>query len=75
MPRYFFHVRDSVEMLDHEGTEFPDPAEASNEAVVTVGEMLRDLDGKFWNSPEWRLWVTDEAGDEICSLRIFAERA
>jgi len=26
--------------------------------------MLRDVGRKFWNSPEWRIWVTDEADFE-----------
>ena len=26
--------------------------------------MLRDVGRNFWNSPEWRIWVTDEADFE-----------
>jgi hypothetical protein len=42
MPRYFFHVRESVDSIDNEGTAFPGPDEARSEAVVAAGEMLKD---------------------------------
>ena len=73
MPRYFFHVRESVDIIDNEGTAFPGPDEARSEAVVAAGEMLNDIGGKFWKSPDWRLWVTDEAGQTICALRFSTE--
>ena len=75
MPRFFFHVHDDVETIDREGTELPGITEARNEAIVTAGEMLRDLDGRFWNSREWRIWVTDEAGQTVCALRFSAEHS
>jgi hypothetical protein len=71
--RYFFHVRDSVELLDEEGIELPGLNEVRTEAIVAAGEMLKDLDGRFWDSPDWRLWVTDEAGQTVCTLRFLAE--
>jgi hypothetical protein len=55
VPRYFFHVHDSVDLLDNDGTELAGPDEARVQAVVTAGELLRDVGGRFWNSPEWRL--------------------
>jgi hypothetical protein len=74
MPRYFFHVHDSVDILDDEGTDLPGPNEARVEAVVVAGAMLRDLGGRFWNSSEWRIWVVDEAGETVCALRFSAEK-
>jgi hypothetical protein len=53
MPRYFFHVHDSVDLLDNDGTELAGPDEARVQAVVTAGELLKDVGGRFWNSPEW----------------------
>jgi hypothetical protein len=73
VPRYFFHVHDSVDLLDNEGTELTGPDEARVQAVITAAELLRDVGGRFWNSPEWRLWVIDEAGQTICALRFSAE--
>jgi hypothetical protein len=73
VPRYFFHVHDSVDMIDQDGTEFSNREEARAEAVVVAGEMLRDVGGRFWNSPDWRIWVTDEAGQTVCALNFSAE--
>jgi hypothetical protein len=75
VPRYFFHVHDSVDIIDQEGTEFPGLQEARGEAVVTAGEMLRDVGGRFWNSGEWRIWVTDEAGQTVCALKFSSDQA
>ncbi len=74
VPRYFFHVHDSVDIIDQEGTEFPSPEEARGEAVVTAGEILREVGRKFWNSPEWRMWVTDEAGETVCAIKFSGEQ-
>jgi hypothetical protein len=70
MPRYFFHVRDSSEHIDEDGVELPSLDEARSQAVVAAGEALRDLDGKFWNGEDWRMWVNDETGATVCTLRF-----
>ncbi len=41
--------------------------------MIVAGEMLKDLDGKFWRSPLWRMWVTDESGATVCGLTFAAE--
>ena len=68
MPRYFFHVHDSKDIPDHDGVELSGPDEARDKAVVAAGEALRDQDGQFWNSGEWRMVVQDESGAVICTL-------
>lgn len=70
MPRYYFHYQDHVTSLDEDGLELADQNAARVQAVVAAGEMLKDLGGAFWDSPNWRFWVTDESGAEICALRI-----
>ena len=60
MPRFFFHVADSVLVPDEEGTELADLAAARVEAVTVAGAMLRDHAPEFWNSGEWKVIVTDE---------------
>ena len=70
MPRYFFHVRDSVEMLDHDGVELPSLPEARAQAVVAAGEAIKDLGDKFWRSETWHMWVTDETGETVCTLNF-----
>jgi hypothetical protein len=32
--------------------------------------MLKDAYGTFWDTPEWRLYVTDEQGTTVCTLSI-----
>jgi hypothetical protein len=73
VPRYFFHLRDSGESLDHDGTVLSGPDEARAQAVVHSGELLRESGARFWISQEWRLWVTDETGATVCALRFTAE--
>ena len=75
MQRFFFHVQDSSETLDEVGTELAGLAEARDEAVRTAGEMLRDVGEQFWNSGEWRMWVTDESGATVCALQFSAEQS
>ena len=73
IPRYFFHLRDGREFLDHEGTELSGSDEARAQAVVHSGEVLKESGAKFWKGEEWRLWVTDDAGVTVCALRFIAE--
>lgn len=73
MPRFFFHVHDGQEIADEDGVELAGLAEARAQAVVTAGEMLKDIDGQFWNGPEWRMRVTDAEGATVCTIRISGE--
>jgi hypothetical protein len=75
MTRYYFHVHDGTEILGREGVAFNSTDEARGEAVRASGAMLRDLGAAFWDSGTWRMWVTDETGQTVCSLRFAAERA
>ncbi|WP_414694091.1 DUF6894 family protein [Phenylobacterium sp.] len=60
MPRYFFHVADTLVIPDREGVELDDLCVARVEAVRVAGEMLRDHAPEFWNSGEWKVIVTGE---------------
>jgi hypothetical protein len=42
--------------------------------VVLAGEMLKDLDGNFWNGADWWLQVRDEQGATVCTLRFSGSR-
>ena len=74
MPRFFFNVRGVKDFLDAEGAEFADASAACGEAVTLAGEMLRDLNGKMSEGGDWRLDVTDAAGDRVGSLRFSVTR-
>jgi hypothetical protein len=73
MARYYFHVQDGVRAIDHTGTELDGADEARGMAVLAAGEALKDLGAGFWDSPEWRMWVTDEDGATICAFRFSPE--
>lgn len=72
MPRYFFHVHDSADIPDDGGTELADRNAAWGEAIRAGGEMLKDLDGRFNPASEWRMEVSDEAGNPVFTLRFSA---
>lgn len=68
MPRYFFHVRDSGEFTDDDGTELAGLAEVRVQAVIAAGEAIKDLGERFWRTEEWHMRVTNEAGETVCQL-------
>ena len=47
----FFHIMTAAQ-LDSEGTELRDIYAAQEEALRLSGELLREMDGKFWNGEE-----------------------
>jgi hypothetical protein len=70
MPRYFFNTDGGPYPAADEGVDLKGPKEARSEAVIHAGEMLKDIDGQFWDKPEWRMHVTDEQGATVCILTI-----
>jgi hypothetical protein len=40
MPQYFLHVRDGIDAVDREGSEFPDLAAARSEAIEGLRQIL-----------------------------------
>jgi hypothetical protein len=73
MPRYFFHVIDGRDIIDHVGTVLPSLREARAEAIRTAGAILRDEGDQFWNGTEWQMNVTDAAGQSVLKLRFSAD--
>jgi hypothetical protein len=73
MPRYFFSVRDGMDIPDVEGTELAGLHEARLAAVTAAGEAIRDLGQKFWSGEAWQMHVTDESGVTVCRLNFSAE--
>lgn len=68
MPRFYFHVKDGVDLPDHDGTELPDVEAAKLAAITACGEAIRELGASFWDSDQWQMQVTDESGAEVASL-------
>ena len=73
MPRYFFHVVSPSPDRDDEGFELPDIYAAQTAAVRLCGEMIQEIDGKFWNEPVWRLEVKSHDFRLLFTLTLSAE--
>ena len=63
MPRYLFHVHDRTSRLDEDSLEFPDLETARREALLTCGEMLREVPPALLQGHVWFLWVTNQPTD------------
>ncbi len=70
MPRYFFNIEGGLYAEPDTGIDLKGAEQARSAAVIWAGEVLRDIDGRFWGGPEWRLHVTDEQGATVCMLSI-----
>jgi hypothetical protein len=62
VPRFFFHLTDTEEHSDTEGTVLADLHACRLEAIGFIGELIRDHGAKFWATQEWSLRVTDATG-------------
>jgi hypothetical protein len=75
MTRYFFHIQDGVRYEDKTGTELPDITAVRVRALKVSGDMLASgTHPDLWEGHEWRLTVTDEAGQEVLALRFSAQQ-
>ena len=73
MPLFFFQITHHTDAFAPTELELPDPDAAWEQAVVTAGEVLRDLGGRFRPGTEWRMDVMDASHTRIFALRIIAE--
>jgi len=70
MPLYRFIVHDGTGAPDPGPVQLRDDAVARSQSVLLAGEMLRDVDGTFWEQSHWCIEVTDHAGILISSIII-----
>jgi hypothetical protein len=75
MPRYFFHLEDSVGGLDGEGVELDDLEAAKHAAVLLIAGILHDHPAQVWASGGYGLTCADERGLALFSLAIVANLA
>lgn len=73
MPRYYFHIDDGAPSRDDDGVELPDASAAWNEATITCGEMLRDMNGALKIGCKWTMQVADPSGKVLFSIHVGAE--
>lgn len=68
MPRYFFHTVDGGRDRDQEGTELSDNAAARKAAIRFAGAVLHDEPDVLWDGRDYRVEVTNEAGDLLFTI-------
>jgi len=73
LPRYFFNVLHRSTESDTDGVEFPDIYAAQMAAVRLCGELIKEIDGEFWEAPLWRLEVTSHEHKVLFTLTFTAE--
>jgi hypothetical protein len=73
MARYFFNVVNGKSGPDMVGEELRDNEAAWHEATLIVGELFKDIDGRFRPDQEWSLEVTDERRNPIYYIRVNGE--
>lgn len=74
MPRYFFHVSGPRHYSDHDGVELADDDAAWSVAVISMGELIDDLNGKLPDRAELVTKVADASGSTLMTLRFQGER-
>ena len=67
MPRFFFHLEDAP---DDVGIELPSLAAARCEAVRHASRLICDEAERFWDTADFHMWVEDESGLMLFSLRF-----
>lgn len=73
MPRYFFNLPHHFSGPDTEGSELADIHAARAAALRLCGEMIREIDENFWETPRWRLDVADQDNRILFTLTFSAE--
>ena len=72
MPRYYFHVHDGFHLLDLEGMEYRDLAEARTRALIVASDVLRRKSRDLWDGGSWSVAIADARGKKLCELHVFA---
>src|SRR5450432_467975 len=72
MPNFGFHIRHGNHSSDH-NVDLPDMRAAHNEATMIFGDMARDVAAQLYETPEWRMDVSDESGKSLFRLRLLTE--
>ena len=72
VPLYFFHLMDGRIDRDLEGSELPDLTAAQDEAVVFLGQTIKDRPGILKDTGELRVEVTGEDGSLLKTVIIHA---
>lgn len=72
MPLFFFHRTDGKIERDTEGSELPDLATAQEEAIIFLGQSIKDHPGMLKDTGELRVEVTGEDGLLLTTVIVHA---
>ena len=71
---YFFRtITNGIERHRTEGLAFASREDAWQEAAISSGEIIREMDGNMHPGLDWRMDVNDSAGDLIYRFSFKAE--
>ena len=65
MPRFYFHLRNDLEVDDEEGTEVPDLAAAREFALLNARSIAAENVHQGLLNLRHRIEITDEAGETV----------
>ena len=71
---YFFRtITNGIERHRTEGLAFASREDAWQEAAISSGEIIREMDGKIQPGLDWRMEVVGPCGEVIYRLSFVAE--
>lgn len=70
---YFFSITGQVDSRDEEGVELASDREARNQAIISFGEILRDLGGTLEVGRPLAIEVTDAMRRRVLRLRLVSD--
>jgi hypothetical protein len=70
---YFFSITGQVDSQDEEGIEFATDREARDQAIISFGEILRDLGGALEVGQPLAMEVTDAMRRRVLRLRLVSD--
>ena len=72
MPHFYFHTADGGRDRDRRGMDLADQGAARREAIRFAGAVINDEPDVLWDGRDFRVEVTDEAGDLLFTIITLA---
>ena len=68
MPRYYFHLRNGLDLVDEEGTEFSDLEAARQYALASIRDLVSSDIRNGWLDLDHAVEIADEAGAALLRM-------
>ena len=72
MPHFYFHTADGGRDLDRQGMDLADQGAARKEAIRFAGAVINHEPDVLWDGRDFRVEVTDEAGNLLFTVITLA---